>query len=141
MLRVDALQFLNSQPAFRAFVADTGIGVEDNPAGWTSVIDATFRALGLATTGEVIATKEQDARLLLRYYALEQFADLYSLRVDLNLSTVGFDKKKSQAYNAIAERLKAARAAVEALGYVPSAGSVSIGRLTLDFLEPVTLEY
>lgn len=136
MLRSDALLFLNSQPALVAYAADTGVDQGDSPIGWKSVIDNAFRALGLDTSGEVIASKEQDARLLLRYYALEQFADLYAMRVDLNLSTVGYQKSKSQAYKAIAERLKDARAAVEVLGYVSGTGAATVGRFTLDYIEP-----
>lgn len=92
--------------------------------------------MGLATTDEVPVSKEQDARLLLRYFALEQFTDLYALRVDLNLATVGFDKKKSQAYKAMAERLAEAREVVQILGYIVGGNTVTVGRVTLDYIEP-----
>jgi hypothetical protein len=139
--RTEALEWLNSQPGLAAFARDCAVGIGDNPAGWLSVIDQAFRATGTVAAGPVLASLDSDTRLLLRYYALAQFADLYALRVDLKLDTVGFDKKKSQAYKAIAERLEEARAAVEVLGYIPSANSLTMGRVTLDFLEPVTLEY
>lgn len=138
MTRQEALQFLNSQPALRAWAADTSVETTDNPLGWQSVIDGTFRALGLAPADAVPASKEQDARLLLRYYALEQFADLYAVRVDLNLALVGVDKKRSQAFRAISARLDEARVSVEALGYITGRGGLTIGRVTLDYIEPFT---
>lgn len=138
MLRQDALEFLNTSPALQAYAADTSVGVDDNPAGWKSVIDNTWRALQLDTTsGEVAASKEQDARLLLRYFALEQFTDIYAMRVDVNLTAAGVSKTRSQAYRAVSQRLTEIKAMVEALGYIGGGkGAISIGRITLDYIEP-----
>lgn len=137
MLRHDALLFLNSQPALRAYAADTNTDLSDDSLGWTYVIDSTFRELGLGLTDEVPSSKEQDARLLLRYFALEQFVDLYAQRVDLNLALVGIDKKRSQAYRAIKDRLEVVQRAVERLGYLGGGDhGVTLGRVTLDYIEP-----
>lgn len=141
MTRQEALTFLNSQLALAAYATDCGVGTLDNPAGWESVINAAFRATDTDIAGPVLTTLDGDTRLLLRYYALEQFADLYAMRVDLNLSTVGYAKQKSQAYKAIAERLKDARSQVEALGYIPSSESVTTGFFRGDFLEPYPVEF
>lgn len=137
MLRVDALEFLNTSPALQAYAADTSVGVGDNPAGWKLVIDSTWRAMGLDTAGEVATSKEQDARLLLRYFALEQFTDLYAVRVDVNLTAAGVSKTRSQAYRAVSQRLAEVKEMVEALGYIGGGkGAISIGRVTLDYIEP-----
>jgi hypothetical protein len=142
MTRQDALQYLNTQLALVAYATDCDVGTGDNPAGWAAVINATFLAVGADIAGPTIDALDADCRLLLRYFALEQFTDLYAARVDLSLSTVGYSKQKSQAYRALAERLKDARAAVEARGYLPGAtAGPTMGRVTLDFLEPVTLDY
>lgn len=137
MLRQDALLFLNAQPALRAYAADTGVEIVDNYLGWQSVIDYAFRALGLATTTEVAASKEQDFRLLLHYFALEMFTDLYAMRVDVNLTAAGVSKTRSQAYRAVSQRLSEIKAMVEALGYIGGGkGAISVGRITLDYIEP-----
>ena len=141
MTRQEALEWLNTQLALAAYARDCAVGIGDNPAGWQSVIDHAFLATGSTTAGPVETALDADTRLLLRYFALEQFTDLYAMRVDLALDTVGYDKKKSQAYKALAERLKDARAAVEVLGYVSSANTLTVGRMTLDFLEPDLTEF
>jgi hypothetical protein len=142
MNRTDALEYLNSQPGFSAFALDTGLIPADQPDGYKVVIDSALLDLGVdyvALPAIVVDNMyAADFRALLRYHALLTFADLYALRVDVNLGTAGLSKQRSQAYKAVKDRLDEARKEVESRGYGVSGGELQLGRMTLDFLEPAS---
>lgn len=142
MNRTQALTFLVSETVYPRLASRAGLAVSDtdDPNGWGPAITATFRTLGVARAdvlaGSVATSLDGDAEALLRYHALDLLSTLVAADVDVRIDGVG-SRSRSQAFKPLFDRLRAdARQRVEALGYAVGGPTFTIGRLTLDYLEP-----
>lgn len=137
MNRAEALAFLNGE--FSALGTKAGLTNTDTDAGWKAAIDAALRDLGVARadlqTTTIAASLDADFEALLRYWALQRVRSSLAAKEDVKLDGPGIDVKRSQLFKQVEPMLAEYRLEVEALGY--GGAGASIGRLTLDFLEPV----
>lgn len=125
---------------YRDLADDTGWSEQELADSFGLAIDDALRLLDYEETALASADVPQ-ARIkaylaALDYTALQAFADAASVRVAT--SVPGPTAVQSQqAFAQISARLEKAEQALQALGIDPTGEqSMSLGRLTLDFLEP-----
>jgi hypothetical protein len=136
LARADLLAY--AQSAYAALAAEIGQEVTDSPAGYQYPIDYALRQLGVEqadlAAGTIEDGDEDTAFLLLDYAELTRASRALVIEsADLRVGDV--DEKKSQRLAAVNKLLDAVKKELGALGYL--GGRMGLGRLNLDFLEPV----
>jgi len=109
-------------------------------ATYGDAINQALRALGTLQgdlpTATVLDAQVSDSIALAEYYSLQRFARALALQVDITLDAPVESKKRSQMFTQVTALLALARADVKARGYLDQ--SWELGRLSLDFIEPIT---
>jgi hypothetical protein len=140
MNRTAAVSFLAAE--YPALMSEYKVSADDTAAGLKGPIDNTFRALGFEesalseATSIGTSTATSSVVTLLRYFALRHFLSIAASKVDITVGTPQEGKQQSQAFRSIEKLLKAAQSEVSNLGLLDF-GEFQLGRLTLDFLEPI----
>lgn len=137
MNRAAALAYLGEQ--FGTLATELGMTATDDTAGYKAPIDTALRVVGTAEADLATAVIADDvARYLaaLDYAALQHLWRKAAARVDISVGDPAVDKKRSQVFKQIGEMLKDARRAAEDAGVLTGTSTWTLGRFTLDFLEP-----
>jgi len=137
LLRSDLLAHLDVQ--FAPLATATMPPLATQEATYGDAVNQTLRALGTLQgdlpTASVLDAQVSDAIALAEYYSLQRFARALALQVDITLDAPVESKKRSQMFTQVTALLALARADVKARGYLDQ--SWELGRLSLDFIEPI----
>jgi len=138
LLRSDLLTHLDAQ--FAPLATATMPPLATQEATYGDAINQALRALGTLQgdlpTATVLDAQVSDSIALAEYYSLQRFARALALQVDITLDAPVESKKRSQMFTQVTALLALARADVKARGYLDQ--SWELGRLSLDFIEPIT---
>ena len=139
MNRTDASAYLTEE--YRELATDAKFSDDQTTAAYNTAIDMSLRQLGFAEADLASADTVQADTLkylaLLNYYALVRFSRLLSIRFDVKAGNGAIEASRSQAFKAVSELMEQAAMDLQQYGIsVGGSGSFTLGRMTLDFLEP-----
>lgn len=138
MTRSEALAYL--QARFNRLATEAGMGTADDSSGYGPVLDGALRLLGFSTaqlaTANVASADEAKYLSALQYEALRHVQRQVVMRVDISLDGPQVSKSRSQFVRNLAAMLAEARTECASYGLIDTQPAITIGRMTLDFLEP-----
>lgn len=139
MSRLQAATYLSTEAGLESLINESGRKSTDTADGYKPAIDQALRRLGASESG--LATAEiADSQIpayiaLMEYYALRLFARTIATRVDYQATSLEADR--DAVFQHVRQLMEQAAEAAEAYGYSIDGDSAwSLGRLTLDYIEP-----
>lgn len=137
LLRADLATYLDGQ--FSALATAALPGPLPPVVLYGAAIDQTLRTMGTAQadlpTATFLDAQASDAIVLAEYYSLVGIERAMALNVDQSLGAGLASEKTGQLFTNVHALVVQARADVVARGYLDQ--SWEMGRLSLDFLEPI----
>jgi len=129
---------------FRELAAYAKFTSQNTTDAYNGAIDMSLRQLGVQESDLATTDVEQSNVLkylvLLRYYALDRFADLLSIQFDVEVGQKAVVAARSQAFKAVMTLKEQAADELAQYGiFVGSSQGFQLGRMTLDFQEPSIL--
>jgi hypothetical protein len=140
MNRMDALTYLKEE--YSELATEASYDADTCVRFYSRAIDRALRDLGFREDEIAVATLEHGSDItalcaLLDYYALERYCRVFATRTDVSVSGA-VSASQSQTFKQVAQLRDTAAARLLQLGLGPTE-EFSLGRMTLDFLEPDTL--
>lgn len=136
MNRTAALNYLQNE--YAELAVETGLAQSPLLVAYNTAIDQSLRGLGYGesalTTTDTLDTEVTGYLALLDFYALTRFHRIFALRMDVNVAG-SVQARQSQTFLQVKALLDAAEKRLAGLG-LANQEQITMGRVTLDYLEP-----
>ncbi len=136
MNRAAALDYLQGE--FAEIAVETGLEQSPLLKAYNTAIDQSLRGLGYVEsdigTADTTSAQVTGYLALLDFYALTRFNRIFALRMNVNISG-SVQAEQSQMFRQVKVLLDQAEKRLAGLG-LGNQEQVTMGRVTLDFLEP-----
>lgn len=125
-----------------ALLSALSLSAADTQAGVKSVLDRTFRALGVGESDLATATVDDDQAAALEsaadYYTYDRAVEIAALWVAISKGTAGesVNKARNQAFAQLRQRRDELKSVAEGAGVTLDVPAFAAFAINLDFLEP-----
>lgn len=137
MKRTAALDYLTNE--YADFALEAGFDDETRLRAYWTVINSALRLLGYHEDELPSVNTDDDETpgylAALDYFVLSRYARVFAIRTDVSVGGA-ISAKQSQSFLQVNILVNQAKDQLSSLGLTPGAEPLTIGRLTLDFLEP-----